>query len=97
MGRWIDVSLDQDAPNHAAIGAWVDVKMGAAQTTREVTVGGGHVSGQLGPIHFGLGTADRAEVRVTWPDGEVGPWMTVEADRVVRIQRGEATPTTLQP
>jgi hypothetical protein len=97
MGRWIGVGLDQDAPNHDAIGAWIDVKIGAAQTTREVTVGGGHVSGQLGPIHFGLGTADRAEVRVTWPDGEAGPWMTVEADRVVRIRRGEATPTTLQP
>jgi hypothetical protein len=97
MGSWIGVSLDQDAPNHDAIGAWIDVRVGTAQTTRELTVGGGHVSGQLGPIHFGLGTANRCEVRVTWPDGEVGPWMTVEADRVVRIRRGEATPTTVQP
>jgi hypothetical protein len=29
-----------------------------------------------------------AEVRVTWPDGEVGPWQAVEADRTVVIRRG---------
>ena len=33
-------------------------------TTREVTVGGGHVSGELGWLHSGLGSADHAEVRV---------------------------------
>ena len=88
MGRWIGVSLDQDAANHDAIGAWIDVRFGDRALTREVTVGGGHASGQLGPIHFGLGTADRADVRVTWPDGEVGPWLPVDADRTVRIQRG---------
>jgi enediyne biosynthesis protein E4 len=53
-----------------------------------VTVGGGHASGQLAPIHVGLGSADRAEVRVTWPDGEVGPWLTVDADKLVQIRRG---------
>jgi enediyne biosynthesis protein E4 len=97
MGRWIGVQLDQDAPNHGAIGAWIDVKVVSAQKTRELTVGGGHVSGQLVPIHFGLGTAGRADVRVTWPDGEIGPWMTVAADHVVRIQRGSSTPTVVEP
>ena len=40
---------------------------------RELTVGGGHIGGQLGWVHFGLGPADGAEVRVQWPDGEIGP------------------------
>jgi hypothetical protein len=53
-----------------------------------VTVGGGHVSGQLGVHHFGLGAAQSAEVRVTWPDGEIGPWMMVEANREVLVRRG---------
>ena len=97
MGHWIGVSLDQDAPNHDAIGAWIDVKVGPAQTTREVTVGGGHVSGQLGPIHFGLGTAEQAEVRVTWPDGEVGPWLAVAADQLVQVRRGAAQAVPLVP
>ena len=89
MGRWIGVGLDQDAPNHDAIGAWIDVRdRSHSADQREVTIGGGHVSGQLGPIHFGLGAAVQAEVRVTWPDGEVGPWLTIAANNVVLVQRG---------
>jgi enediyne biosynthesis protein E4 len=97
MGRWLGVSLDQDAPNHDAIGAWIDVKFGDTGLAREVTVGGGHASGQLVPIHFGLGSADRAEVRVTWPDGEVGPWLTVAADNIVLVQRGAPAAQPLLP
>ena len=60
----------------------------------EVTVGGGHASGQLGWIHLGLGEADQADVRVQWPDGEIGPWMTLQADTFATIERGApgATP-----
>jgi enediyne biosynthesis protein E4 len=97
MGRWLDVRLDQDAPNHDAIGAWIEVKVGERQLIREVTVGGGHASGQLGPIHFGLGTTDRAEVRVSWPDGHVGPWQTVAADQFVQIRRGATQSVPLTP
>ena len=32
--------------------------------------------------------ADEARVRVQWPDGEVGPWLSVAADRFVTIERG---------
>ena len=43
------------APNRDAIGAWVEVKAGDRRSQRELTVGGGHASGQLGWMHFGLG------------------------------------------
>ena len=59
-----------------------------------MTVGGGHASGQLGWLHLGLGEADDAEVRVQWPDGETGPWMTVQADEFATIERGGATEPT---
>ena len=97
MGRWVAVDLEQDAPNHDAIGAWVAVRAGALQRERELTVGGGHASGQLVPLHFGLGGATTAEVRVTWPDGEVGPWLPVEADQLVRIERGADAAQPLLP
>ena len=51
---------------------------------RELVVGGGHIGGQLGWTHVGLGPATEAQVRVTWPDGEVGPWMTVARGPVRR-------------
>jgi hypothetical protein len=95
MGDFVALRLDQPAPNHDAIGAWVKVRVGDRVQRRELTVGGGHAGGQLGWIQFGLGDAERAEVSVTWPDGEVGPWVTVEANRHATIERGASAPAYL--
>jgi hypothetical protein len=88
MGHWLGLTLRQPGPNRDAIGAVLEVKVGDAIQRRELTVGGGHAGGQLGPTHIGLGPSTRAEVRVTWPDGEIGPWMGVEADRYAMVTRG---------
>ena len=46
-------------------------------------------AGSSGWIHFGLGeAADTAQVRVQWPDGETGPWLTVAANEFAVIERG---------
>ncbi len=95
LGHWLGIQVaDPERSNRDAIGAWVAVRVGDRTIQREVTVGGGHAGGQLGPIHVGLGSADRADVQVTWPDGEIGPWVPVAADRFVTIDRGafEALP-----
>ncbi len=94
VGHWIAVRLEQPAPNVDAVGAWVEVEVDDRTVVREVTVGGGHAGGKSGWLHAGLGEADQAEVRIQWPDGETGPWMTVGADQFVTIERGatEATP-----
>ena len=95
MGHWLAVELAQPGPNTDAIGAWIEVERGGQTTVREVTIGGGHAGGQLGPMHFGLGSADEARVRVTWPDGQVGDWMDVTADQRLRIERGSDQPVVL--
>ncbi len=96
MGRWVALHLRQPGPNRDAVGAWIEVRVGDHVVQRELTVGGGHASGQLGWVHFGLGAAERAEVRVQWPDGETGPWIPVDADGFAVIERGmtDATPWT---
>jgi enediyne biosynthesis protein E4 len=88
MGHWLALELTESGPNRDAIGAWVEVRVGDLVQRHEVTVGGGHVGGQLGWIQFGLGPATSAEVRVLWPDGEQGPWLPVTADRRVVVERG---------
>ena len=88
MGRWLAVGLRQPGSNRDAIGALIEVQVGELTIRREVVSGGGHISGRLGPVHFGLGSADRAQARVTWPDGAEGPWMDVDAGRAVLIERG---------
>jgi hypothetical protein len=97
MGHWLAVKASQPAPNRDAIGAWLEVKVGDTTLRRELTVGGGHISGQLGWTHFGLGPAGEAQVRVQWPDGETGPWMKVTADQFVVIERGATQVTPWLP
>jgi len=97
MGNWVAVDLRQPAPNPDAIGAWIEARVGERSALREVTVGGGHVSGELGPIHLGIGDSGDVEVRVTWPDGEVGPWLPVEANQIVLIERGATEAVPLSP
>ena len=86
--HWLAVRVSQPGPNRDAIGAWVEVRIGDLIQRLELTVGGGHVGGQLGWLHVGLGPSERAEVRVTWPDGEEGPWLGVSADGFYRVERG---------
>jgi hypothetical protein len=88
MGSWIAVRLEQPSPNRDGIGSWLQVKIGRRTIEREVTIGGGHAGGQLGWIHFGLGDVDRARIRVQWPDGEQGPWLSVDANQFVTVERG---------
>jgi hypothetical protein len=96
MGNWIAVRPEQAGPNRDAIGSWIQVRFGDHTVERELTIGGGHASGELGWVHVGLGDADSAEVRIRWPDGEVGPWQEVAANRFVTIPRG-GKPTTWTP
>jgi hypothetical protein len=97
MGHWLAVRLVQATQNRDAIGAWIAVRAADRTTSTEVVIGGGHVSGQLGWVHVGLGGAATAEVRVTWPDGEVGPWQTVSGDQFVLIERGVDAPAPWVP
>lgn len=97
MGSWIAVQLAQPAPNPDAIGAWIEVRTEERTAVREVTVGGGHVGGQLGWIHLGLDDIGEADVRVQWPDGEVGPWMPVVANQFVVLERGASAARIWRP
>ena len=88
-GHWLAVDPRQDGVNPFAVGAWVEVEAGGRTQVRELTVGGGHGGGQALPLHFGLGAADSARVRVVWPDGTVSDQVTVPAGGVVTLRRGQ--------
>ncbi|TMC46855.1 MAG: CRTAC1 family protein [Chloroflexi bacterium] len=88
MGNWLALSVGQAGPNRNAVGAWVEVRVGDRVARREVTIGGGHAGGQLGWIHFGVGDASAADVRVLWPGGETGPWQHVAANELTVLTRG---------
>ena len=86
-GHWLAVDPRQPGGNRRAVGAFVEVRTAAGVQVRENTVGGGHVSGAAVPLHFGLGASEAAEVRVIWPDGEIGPWQRLASGATHRIAR----------
>ena len=86
-GNWIGLKLHQPGGNRNAIGSWVQVRTGKKIQRREITIGGGHAGGQLGWIHFGLGENKSAEVRVQWPDGKWGKWISVPANSWNQVDR----------
>ena len=86
-GHWIEVKLEQPAPNRDAIGAWLEVKREAQIMRREITVGGGHASGQNGWWHFGLGDTAQAEMHVVWPDDTSSDWQSVDSNNFYILER----------
>ena len=87
MGHWLQLRLGQSGANRDAIGAWVEVDLGGRVVRQELTVGGGHASGHLGWMHFGLGSATSVKLRVQWPHADWGPWQAVAADTFYRVDK----------
>ncbi|WP_342077170.1 CRTAC1 family protein [Yoonia sp. SS1-5] len=86
-GHWVGINLRQNGGNTHAIGAIIELRTDQGLQTREVTIGGGHVSGQLGAAHFGLGAAKNAQVRVIWPDQTVGDWTLVSSGTQITLTK----------
>ena len=91
LGPWLQLRLRQPGGNRDAIGAWIEVDLGERTVRQELTVGGGHASGQLGWIHFGLGQAQKVKLRVQWPHGGWGPWQEVAANGFYIVDRQSGT------
>ena len=86
-GHWLEVQIKQPGANTDAIGAWIEVKYGDVVMRREITVGGGHASGQIGWRHFGLGAMTKTEMRVQWPDGANSDWYKLASDQFYLLER----------
>jgi hypothetical protein len=89
LGGWLQVRLQEDSANRDAIGAWIELDLGGRTIRRENTIGGGHASGHLGWIHFGLGNAQEVKVRVQWPNagGQWSAWQTVKPNSFYMLDK----------
>jgi hypothetical protein len=97
MGRWVELRLQQSGANRDAIGAWVEVDLGTKVIRQELTIGGGHASGHLGWMHFGLGGASQAKFRVQWPHSGWGEWQTVAVDNFYTVDKESGSKTWKTP
>jgi len=86
-GHWLLLQLAGSRSNRSAIGARVAVAAGGRTQIDEVRSGGSYLSQNDMRLHFGLGSATRADsITVRWPSGEKTVLRDVAADRVVTIR-----------
>ncbi len=85
--NWIGIRLLGTASNLKGIGAKVEVTSRDG-VTRTLSLAGG--SGYLGQndtdVLFGLGAADRVDIRITWPNGVVQDFWDVWANTLGRVR-----------
>ena len=86
-GNWLLLDVQQSGTNPRAIGAWIELTDGTTTWSRELTVGGGHASGNASLIHFGLGDSSAFRLRVVWPDGDTSTWSDVTANQILQVSR----------
>ena len=86
--HWLKVKLIGTKSNRSAIGARVVVKAGDATQTQELFSQSSFLSCNDFRLHFGLGSATKAEVRVRWPNGIWETVPDVSPDRLITIKEG---------
>ena len=86
-GSWLVVVCNPGGGTAIPVGTKVTVKAAGRTMTRDVSAGGSYASTHDPRLHFGLGTAERAdEVAVRWPDGRVTTRMSVPARQILRVR-----------
>lgn len=86
-GNWLRLNLIGTHCNRQAVGARVKVTANGAAQYAAVRAGGSYLSSNDPRLHFGLGTADRADVQVSWPGGATEIFHAVEANRQFEIRQ----------
>jgi hypothetical protein len=70
--NWIQIRLEGQAANQAAVGAQVRVRAGDRTLLQFVSGGNSFAAQSSNVVHFGLGSADAIDwAEVRWPDGSV--------------------------
>jgi hypothetical protein len=86
--HWLKVKLIGTKSNRSAIGSRVLVKVGDTTQSQELMSQSSFLSSNDPRLHFGLGAATKAEIRVRWPNGD---WQNIgdtAADQLITVKEG---------
>ncbi|MCR9163586.1 MAG: CRTAC1 family protein [Nannocystaceae bacterium] len=87
-GHWL--MLRPQLQGRGAVGTQLEIETPDGTVQRRLVTAGEGYLGQREPrVHVGLGKAETAEVRVTWPDGSKQRFEALEADAVHDLRAGE--------
>jgi len=83
--HWLTISLRGTRSNRDGFGAKVQVN----GQTRFATSAGSYLSASDKRLHFGLGTAEKATVEISWPSGIHQKLNDVSADQFLEVRESE--------
>ena len=86
--HWLKVKLIGQKSNRSAIGARVVVKSGDQIQTQEIQSQSSFLSCNDPRLHFGLGAANKAAVRIRWPNGDWESLPEVSSHQLVTVKEG---------
>jgi hypothetical protein len=66
------------------------------QQIDEVRSGGGYFSQNDLRVHFGLGQAEKADLEIRWPSGQVDSMKNLEVNQVLFAKEGEGISKTMK-
>jgi hypothetical protein len=85
--HWLELELEGTRSNRDGIGARINVAAAGKVQYNHVSFVVGYASSSAGPVHFGLGRSESADlVEIRWPSGIVQELKNVAADRVVKVK-----------
>jgi len=85
---WLKVKLIGTKSNRSAIGGRVVVKTTDSMQTQEVQSQSSFLSCSDFRLHFGLGQAKSAEVKIRWPSGDWQTLANVSTNQIVTVREG---------
>jgi len=85
--HWLTITLRGKRSNRDGFGARVQVN----GQTRFATAAGSYLSSNDKRLHFGLGSAETADVEIRWPSGIVQTLRGVKADQFIVIEESAQT------
>jgi enediyne biosynthesis protein E4 len=86
--HWLKVKLIGVKSNRSAIGARVTAHYGGKLQAQEVLSQASFYSANDLRLHFGLGSAQSADLEIRWPNGAIERVANVAANRLVTIREG---------
>jgi enediyne biosynthesis protein E4 len=85
--HWLEFKLQGTRSNRDGIGARIKVVTPSGAQYNHMTTSAGYASSSAGPVHFGLGLHNSADlVEIRWPSGVVQELRNVAGDRVVAVK-----------
>jgi hypothetical protein len=85
-GHWLDIALRGTKSNRDGIGARIKLVTKNGAQYNHMTTSVGYASSSNGPVHFGLGPENRAElVEIRWPSGITQTLQNISADQVLKV------------